>query len=593
MPPSHFALLLLLFSFSFDFALFSSTVLRIHICNVTFNVTITLSASAFSSHSFNLLRFNWASLSWLRMQTGTLPSVCLRLCLLPLFPFTLSSFCSLCVFVSSGLHEVIPSIRRLIPTFDSSQSLRRVFCHPFFHCCFDFGFNVMIFVVLERFNCTCSGHYLSVCRYTSWQSVDFDLHERYICVLYECSIWSILFFLDQIFLLHPWQMISLFVVLSAFFNMFADLRNVSLFIVVCELQKRMCDRLGWSLAVNLIRWHSHRSFDFWVCLELLVLSCRREILSIQPFSGSGLLVSCCIPCRLLRSGILCCLGLPAYSSFSKSVDTSDHIFIVTNHKVFYDVAFRSNVPRFCACQKKSILWKTHLCFKNGHMRIHTRTPKKTTLHHQSMHSDTDTDQKHLDQPRNCLFCLSRINVCALLNLCWSIREWLVAARGRRWTWRLLESDVSSGNSAGSIAKVHGWPSSSVRQRVAAIKRGDPSPRYIGGSPRRLTPELLDEIHEFIEEHGRNRFPCVALASVGDPHSAPSARPSHPWSSQVRWGDAGEVGAWIWTAHPEEDLDESTAGFERDLLQRWEILIAVAVAPNRSFYTFLSEENGVT
>ena len=54
----------------------------------------------------------------------------------------------------------------------------------------------------------------------------------------------------------------------------------------------------------------------------------------------------------------------------------------------------------------------------------------------------------------------------------------------------LESDVSSGKSAGSIAEDRGWPSSSVRQRVAAIKRGD-------------TPELLDEIREFIEEeHGR-------------------------------------------------------------------------------------------
>ena len=39
----------------------------------------------------------------------------------------------------------------------------------------------------------------------------------------------------------------------------------------------------------------------------------------------------------------------------------------------------------------------------------------------------------------------------------------------------------------------------VRQRVAAIKRGDPSPRYVGGIPRRLTPELLDEIREFMDE----------------------------------------------------------------------------------------------
>ena len=78
-------------------------------------------------------------------------------------------------------------------------------------------------------------------------------------------------------------------------------------------------------------------------------------------------------------------------------------------------------------------------------------------------------------------------------------------RGSSWSsldLETLESDVS-GRSAGAIAKDRGWPSSSVRQRVAAIKRGDPSPRYVGGVERRLTPELLDEIHEFIEEeHGQ-------------------------------------------------------------------------------------------
>ena len=99
-------------------------------------------------------------------------------------------------------------------------------------------------------------------------------------------------------------------------------------------------------------------------------------------------------------------------------------------------------------------------------------------------------------------------------------------RGSSWSsldLETLESDVSSGKSAGSIAKDRGWPSSSVRQCVAAIGRGDPSPRYVGGSPRRLTPELLDEICEFIEEkHGRisvkivsNRFtlPAVDKPSV--------------------------------------------------------------------------------
>ena len=49
----------------------------------------------------------------------------------------------------------------------------------------------------------------------------------------------------------------------------------------------------------------------------------------------------------------------------------------------------------------------------------------------------------------------------------------MAALGRRWTW---ETDVLSGKSAGAIAKDRGWPRSSVRQRVAALKRGDPAPR---------------------------------------------------------------------------------------------------------------------
>ena len=151
-----------------------------------------------------------------------------------------------------------------------------------------------------------------------------------------------------------------------------------------------------------------------------------------------------------------------------------------------------------------------LCI-NGHVRIHTRTPKNTTLHHPSMHSDTDTDQKHhtslhfrthLDQSRKCLYLLSRISGCACR---------IFVGQQRNGSWQLLvvaglgdsgERRVI-GQVGGCIAKDRGWPSSSVRQRVAAIKRGDPSPRCVGGSTRRLTPELLDEIREFIEEeHGR-------------------------------------------------------------------------------------------
>ena len=122
---------------------------------------------------------------------------------------------------------------------------------------------------------------------------------------------------------------------------------------------------------------------------------------------------------------------------------------------------------------------------------------------------------HLDQSRNCLYLLSRISGCPLLNL-FLVNKGMV--RGSSWSSLDLEtlekSDVSSGKSAGSIAKDRGWPSSSVRQRVAAIKRGDPSPRCVGGSPRRLTPELLDEIPEFIEEeHGRISVKIVSNRST--------------------------------------------------------------------------------
>ena len=49
------------------------------------------------------------------------------------------------------------------------------------------------------------------------------------------------------------------------------------------------------------------------------------------------------------------------------------------------------------------------------------------------------------------------------------------------------------------------------QRVAAIKRGDPAPHYVGGKQQLLTMELLDEIREFIEEeHGRISVRTVAL-----------------------------------------------------------------------------------
>ena len=233
------------------------------------------------------------------------------------------------------------------------------------------------------------------------------------------------------------------------------------------------------------------------------------------------------------------------------------------------------------------IWCNH-----GHVRIHTRRAKSTTLHHPSMHSDNYTDPKHnksrpfrthLDQSRNCLYRIFCVSVDAL---CW----FFVGQRGSG-LWQLLvvaglgdsgERRVV-GQVAGAIAKDRGWPSSSVRQRVAASKRGDPAPRYVGGVEWRLTPELLDEIRVFIDEECgwnsvnivSNRFtlstgsPLCAPASVGDPYCAPSWGPSHPWSSQVRRRDAGEVGASIGETHRAEDFIESTPESGRVLRQRWE------------------------
>ena len=143
---------------------------------------------------------------------------------------------------------------------------------------------------------------------------------------------------------------------------------------------------------------------------------------------------------------------------------------------------------------------------------HTNTHRNTPLHHPPMHSDNDTDPKHnnhvnfrthLDQSRNCLFRL--------------LRAWMRSIEsvfgGSSWSsldLETLESDVSSGKSAGAIAEDRAWPSS-VRQLAAAIKRGGPSPRYVGGVERRLTPELLDEIPEFIEEeYGRIPVKTVSI-----------------------------------------------------------------------------------
>ena len=162
-------------------------------------------------------------------------------------------------------------------------------------------------------------------------------------------------------------------------------------------------------------------------------------------------------------------------------------------------------------------------------------------------------------------------------------------RGSSWSsldLESLESDAFSGTSAGAIAKDRGWPSSSVRQRVAALKRGDPAPRYVGGVERHLAPELLDVIREFTEEeHGQisvnfssNRFTlsrtcsrkanrCLrlrplmirAVLHLEDRHVRDPRKFAEEMLARLALASGRRV--------VEEDRNKLTTGFGRDLLRR--------------------------
>ena len=147
------------------------------------------------------------------------------------------------------------------------------------------------------------------------------------------------------------------------------------------------------------------------------------------------------------------------------VDTSGHFFTVSNHKVFHDVAFRSSLARFFCHVNKVSFVKNAFVFSS-----HTNTQEHDVA---STHSDNDTDQKHhkslhfrthLDQSRNCLYLLSRITVCAIESLL------LSKGMGRGSSWSSLDLETLESESADAIAKDRGWPSSRVRQRVAAINQ---------------------------------------------------------------------------------------------------------------------------
>ena len=98
------------------------------------------------------------------------------------------------------------------------------------------------------------------------------------------------------------------------------------------------------------------------------------------------------------------------------VDTSGHFIIVSNHTVFYDVAVFWHVKKSLSCEKRICVFiiygpsRWDFCII-GHMRIHTRTPRNTTFHHPSMHSDADTDQNTTNHCISVHIWISLASVC--------------------------------------------------------------------------------------------------------------------------------------------------------------------------------------
>ena len=142
-------------------------------------------------------------------------------------------------------------------------------------------------------------------------------------------------------------------------------------------------------------------------------------------------------------------------------------------------------------------------------------------------------------------------------------------RGSSWSsldLGTLESDVSSGKLAGAIAKDRGWPSSSVRQSVAALKPEDAAPRLCRPRLCRWQATASDtgalgrnslHIVSYLQLKGH---PLSALASVGDPCRAPSSRtatsvivaqsPRRCWRGcldveSAPRGRSPRVRGWIW------------------------------------------------
>ena len=194
---------------------------------------------------------------------------------------------------------------------------------------------------------------------------------------------------------------------------------------------------------------------------------------------------------------------------------------------------------------------------------HTNT-KNTTMHHPLMHSDTDTDSKHnksrqfrthQDQSRTCFFRLVR--GCPQLNLCWSTREWVVAALGRRWTWRLWRATCRRASRRVSSP----W---TVGGQAAVF--GTVLPQASGSSSTSCQPCC-----EAFDARALGRDPRAHRGITWANFRENRVKSLHIVSNQFTKGSPLSGLASVGRRILEEDRNESTAVFGRDLLQRFKNL----------------------
>ena len=298
-PPSLFALLLLLLSISFDFISFSSSCFAYTLIShrqrdgTVVCLRLLLSLFQYSSMSIQhrvedglreVAETMWVPdaskpfishgqhlLSLLRTHIGTSPSMCTRLCLLPQFPFIISSICSSLLYVSSLPRAIIPYNRRLIPTI---RLLR---------------------VVSSNFSSTST----SIPWYLWYWRRPFAHLMITICPSTDTCL--VLLHL----ILFWWKLSApsmagdtlIFRPMDSFFSMFADLTNLSLSSLSVN-----CKKASGTFDLDLIRWHSYRSYYF-IQLVVYFLFCRVVMESCHLyFSWLGLI------CLFNESWCVCSCG---------------------------------------------------------------------------------------------------------------------------------------------------------------------------------------------------------------------------------------------------------------------------------------------